>query len=168
MPPNAKKRAQEIAGAALLDPAIKFGPMMGCRLVKEARAVLDRAGFRIIGAEIQPAQAGQGDRRGTHRARLEGDIKIALGEMRGAEPRSAGTQCQHLGMRGRIAIDLDPVAGGSEKTALAIDQHGADRDLTARRRRRGFGEAEQQGLFMRLSTLRPIAIPEPIRRWHGG
>ena len=29
-------------------------------------------------------------------------------------------------------------------------------------------EAEQQGLFMRLSTRRPIAIPEPIRRWHGG
>ena len=29
-------------------------------------------------------------------------------------------------------------------------------------------EAEQQGLFMRLSTRRPIAIPEPIRSWHGG
>jgi acyl-CoA thioesterase FadM len=29
-------------------------------------------------------------------------------------------------------------------------------------------EAEQQGLFMRLSTRRPIAIPEPIRRWHSG
>jgi acyl-CoA thioester hydrolase len=28
-------------------------------------------------------------------------------------------------------------------------------------------EAEQKGLFMRLSTRRPIAIPEPIRRWHG-
>jgi acyl-CoA thioester hydrolase len=28
-------------------------------------------------------------------------------------------------------------------------------------------EAEQDGLFMRLSTRRPIAIPEPIRRWHG-
>jgi len=28
-------------------------------------------------------------------------------------------------------------------------------------------EAEQAGLFMRLSTRRPIAIPEPIRRWHG-
>jgi acyl-CoA thioester hydrolase len=28
-------------------------------------------------------------------------------------------------------------------------------------------EAEQEGLFMRLSTRRPIAIPEPIRRWHG-
>ncbi|MGH7047845.1 MAG: acyl-CoA thioesterase [Stellaceae bacterium] len=26
--------------------------------------------------------------------------------------------------------------------------------------------AEQEGLFMRLSTRRPIAIPEPIRRWH--
>jgi acyl-CoA thioester hydrolase len=29
-------------------------------------------------------------------------------------------------------------------------------------------EAEQEGLFMRLSTRRPIAIPEPIRRWHEG
>src|ERR1700730_16950923 len=29
-------------------------------------------------------------------------------------------------------------------------------------------EAEQEGLFMRLSPRRPIAIPEPIRRWHTG
>jgi acyl-CoA thioester hydrolase len=29
-------------------------------------------------------------------------------------------------------------------------------------------EAEQQGIFMRLATRRPIAIPEPIRRRHGG
>lgn len=29
-------------------------------------------------------------------------------------------------------------------------------------------EAAQEGLFMRLSTMRPIAIPEPIRRRHGG
>jgi acyl-CoA thioester hydrolase len=29
-------------------------------------------------------------------------------------------------------------------------------------------EAEQDGLFIRLSTRRPIAIPAPIRRWHGG
>ena len=29
-------------------------------------------------------------------------------------------------------------------------------------------EAEQEGLFMRLSTRKPIAIPEPIRRWHNG
>jgi acyl-CoA thioester hydrolase len=27
-------------------------------------------------------------------------------------------------------------------------------------------EAEQEGLFIRLSTRRPIAIPDPIRRWH--
>jgi acyl-CoA thioester hydrolase len=27
-------------------------------------------------------------------------------------------------------------------------------------------EAEQEGLFMRLSTRRPIAIPAPIREWH--
>ena len=29
-------------------------------------------------------------------------------------------------------------------------------------------DAEQEGLFMRLSTRRPIAVPEAIRRWHGG
>jgi acyl-CoA thioester hydrolase len=29
-------------------------------------------------------------------------------------------------------------------------------------------EAEQEGLFMRLSTRRPIAIPEPIRLRHSG
>ena len=29
-------------------------------------------------------------------------------------------------------------------------------------------EAEQEGLFIRLSTRRPIAIPAPIREWQGG
>jgi acyl-CoA thioester hydrolase len=29
-------------------------------------------------------------------------------------------------------------------------------------------EAEQEGLFIRLSTRRPVAIPEPIRQWYGG
>jgi acyl-CoA thioester hydrolase len=29
-------------------------------------------------------------------------------------------------------------------------------------------KAEQQGLFMRLSTRRPVAIPEPIRLRYGG
>ena len=29
-------------------------------------------------------------------------------------------------------------------------------------------EAAQEGLFIRLSTRRPIAIPEPIRRWYDG
>lgn len=29
-------------------------------------------------------------------------------------------------------------------------------------------EAEQEGLFMRLSTRRPVAIPAPIRDWYAG
>jgi acyl-CoA thioester hydrolase len=28
-------------------------------------------------------------------------------------------------------------------------------------------EAEQEGLFIRLSTRRPVAIPAPIRAWYG-
>src|SRR6516162_754494 len=136
--PIAKKGAQQIAGAPLLDPAIDFGPVVGGRLVEQARAMLDRAAFRVVGAEIEPAQAGQGDRRGAHRARLEGNVEIALGEMLGGELRGAGTQYQHLGMRGRIVLGLDAVAGGGEKTALTIDQYGANRYLAVHRRRLGF------------------------------
>src|SRR5215472_215123 len=101
-PPIAKKGAQQTAGMPLLDPAINFGPVMGGRLVEQARAVLDSTSLRVVGAEIEPAQAGQGDCGGAHRARLEGNVEIAFGEMGGAEPCCAGAQDQHLGMRGRI------------------------------------------------------------------
>jgi len=117
--PIAKKGAQQTAGAPFLDPAVNFRPVMGGRLVEQARAMLDCPAFWIVGAEIEPAQAGQGDRGRAHRARLEGNVEIALGEMRGAEPCCAGAQDQHLGVRGRIAIALDPVARGGEKAALA-------------------------------------------------
>ena len=102
--PISKKGAQQIGGASLLYTAIDFRAMVGGRLVEQVRAVLDGAPFRIVGAEIEPAQVGQGDCRGAHRARLEGDVEIALGEMLGSEPQNGSAQHQHLGMCRRVAI----------------------------------------------------------------
>ena len=62
--------------------------------------MLDRAAFRIVGAEIEPADSRQSDRRGAHRARLERDVEIAFEAAR-PEGRAACPQYQHLGMRRR-------------------------------------------------------------------
>src|SRR3984893_8210598 len=138
----AKEGAQQLAGALLLDAAVNLGPVVGGRLLEEARPVLDCPALWVVGAEIKPAKASQADRRGAHRAWFEGDVEIAIGEVLGAEPRRTSAQHQHLGVCGRIAIGLDPVAGGGENAAVAIDEYGADRHLAARRRRFGFGKGE--------------------------
>src|ERR1700737_4575430 len=116
-----KEGAQKLAGAPLLDAAVDLGLVVGGRLFEQPRAVLDGTTLWIVGAEIEPAKASQADRRGAHRAGFEGDVEIAIGEVLGAEPRCASVQHQHLGVGGRIAISLDPVAGGGEKAAVAIE-----------------------------------------------
>src|SRR5438477_3333912 len=82
--PGLEKTAQQFAGAPFLDAAVNFRPVMRRRLVEQAGAVLDRAPFWIISPEIEPAQAGQCNRRDAHRARFEGDVEIAFGEASGA------------------------------------------------------------------------------------
>src|SRR5439155_4230976 len=131
---GAKEGAEQFAGAALVDAAIDFGAMVGGRLVEDPRTVLHCTALWVIGAEIEPAQMGEADRGGAHRARFEGDVEIAFGEVRGAEAHGAGAQYQYLGMCGRVAIGLDPIAGGGEQAALAVDEHGANRHLATRRR----------------------------------
>jgi len=138
----AKEGAQQLAGALLLDAAVDLGLVVGGRLLEQPRPVLDCAALWVVGAEIKPAQAGKADRRGAHRARFERDVEIAIDKTHGAELRRAGAQHQHLGVCGRIAIGLDPVAGGGENAAPAIDEHGADRHLAARRCRFGLGKGE--------------------------
>ncbi len=111
-------------------------------LVEQAGAVLDRAALRIISPEIEPAQAGQSNRRGAHRARFESDVEIAFGQARGPQLGGACPQYEHLGMRGRVMVGLDAIAGAGKDTPFAIDQHGADRYVAAGGRRLGFGEGQ--------------------------
>src|SRR5215472_5609654 len=135
-----KEGAQQLSGAPFLDAAINFRSVMGRRQLEETGAVLDGAAFRIVGAEIEAAQPREGNRRSTHRARFERDVKVASVEVFGAEPGGARAQRQHLGMRGGIAVGLDPVAGGGQDTAPGIDQHGANRHLAECGRRFGLSQ----------------------------
>ena len=94
--------------------------MIAGRLVEDARPVLDAAALWVVGGEIEPADAGERDRGGAHRARLQRDVEIAIGEPFDAQPGGTGAQYQHLGVRGRIMITLDPVAGGGNDRAGGI------------------------------------------------
>ena len=54
--------------------------MVAGALREEAGAVFDCAHFRVIGTEIDAADAGVGDGTGAHGAGFEGDVEIAVGE----------------------------------------------------------------------------------------
>ena len=83
----AKEGAQQLAGALLLEAAVDFGLVVGGRLLEQPRPVLDRPALWVVGAEIEPAQAGKADRRGAHRARFEGNRQD---RQRGANGAVAG------------------------------------------------------------------------------
>src|SRR5580698_9694583 len=103
-------------------------------LIEDTRSVLHAAALWIVGAKIEPADARQRDRRGAHRAGFERDIEVAAVELLLTEPRRRLAQHQHLGVRGRIALALDPIAGGGDHHVVRPDHHGADRNFTAPRR----------------------------------
>src|SRR6266851_3103167 len=129
LPPRPKESAQEVAGGAFGDATVDLRAVVAGRLVEDPRAVLDPAAFRIVGGKIEPADPRQADRRGAHRAGLQRHVEIAAGEPLCAEPRGTFAQHQHLGMRGRVVVALDPVAGSGDDVPGDVDQHGADRHL---------------------------------------
>src|SRR6185437_6322058 len=66
--PLPEESAQQLGGARFVDAAIDLGTVVTSRLLEEARAVLDGAALGIAGAEIEAAQAREGDGGGTHGA----------------------------------------------------------------------------------------------------
>src|SRR5260221_8386738 len=80
LPPLLEEILQQRGRLALADSTINLGAVVAGRLREDARPVLDPAAFRIVGAEIDPAHPEQSDRRGAHRARLERDMEIVIGE----------------------------------------------------------------------------------------
>jgi cyclopropane-fatty-acyl-phospholipid synthase len=65
-----EEMAQQVGGGAFGNAAVDFGSVVAGRLVEDARPMLDAAAFWIEGAEIEPPDMREADRRGAHRARL--------------------------------------------------------------------------------------------------
>ena len=64
---------EKLGGAGLADAAIDFRRVVAGGSREEARAMLDGAAFRVWRAEIEPADAGEGDGRGAHGAGFKRD-----------------------------------------------------------------------------------------------
>ena len=106
--------------------------------------VLDAAALGVGGAEVEPADARERDRRRAHRAGLQRDVEV--GARRAAPSPSAAQACadrQHLGVRGRVGQLARAVAGAGQHRAVRAHDHGAHRHLAARGRGLGLGERRQ-------------------------
>ena len=89
--PLLEKLLEQLPRFGFRKPAIDLRPMMAGRRSEKLHAIVHRAALGIGGAVIKPADAGEGDRAGAHRAGLERDIEVAIVEPLGAErkPRPA-------------------------------------------------------------------------------
>src|SRR5689334_16951570 len=116
-------------------------------LLENARTVLDPAAFGIVGAEINPPDLRQRDRRRTHRAWLQRHVEVAAGQPLHPESGGAGAQRQHLGMRRRVAILLDLVAERRNDRAALVDQRRPDRNLAALRGRLCLCQSERHSFW---------------------
>ena len=136
---NAHRRSAKnsrSSAAASLSPqtVVDFRAVMAGRPVEQPSAMQHRAAFRIGRPEIEPVEAGMGDRAGAHGARLERNIEVAAGEAAPAQFFGGAPDCQHLGMGGRIEAPLGLVAGaGDDPAAVAQHDNRADRHFVALR-----------------------------------
>ena len=124
------------------NPAIDLGPVMAGRGGEKPYPVLDRAALGIARAVIEPADTGEGQRRGAHGARLQRDIGIAIGEAFGAERGGGLAQRQHFGMGGRVVIGERAVVGaGDDPRGGPLRDHAADRHVAMGRGGTGLFES---------------------------
>lgn len=131
--------------------------MMAGRLGEEARPVLDGAPLGIGRAPIEPAQAGEGDRRRAHGAGLERHIEVAADEPLRAQRVAGGADRQNLGMRRRIPQFERPVAGTGQDEAIAQDDR-ADRHFPARTRGAGLVQGQSHGIDTGEDRLHPALV----------
>ena len=120
--------------------AIDFRLVVAGGLGKDFRAVIDAAALGVVGAEVDAADAGEGNGCRAHRAGLQRHIEVAFRQARRALELAGLLQHEHFRMSGRIMRRLCRVAAtGDDLTCSDIYDHGADRNFSARCRGSGFG-----------------------------
>ncbi len=126
----------------MADAAQNFGFVVSGLVVEDFRAVVDRAGFGVVGGEDELFDAVGGDGAGAHGAGFQGDRQRAVGQVFGAFCRRGLLQDQKFGVGGGVFQKLDFVAAGGPDIAGGIRDDGADRDFAARRGGGGLFEGE--------------------------
>ena len=104
--PHGEEGAQQGRRRALGHTADHLGPVMRGGLVEDARPVLDPAALRVVGAEHQPADAKERDRRGAHRAGLERHPEVAVRQARLAPGRRNYNSFEINGELGSVVFNL--------------------------------------------------------------
>lgn len=140
--PRGEERLENFAAFSFLDAAIGFWYVMAAGLREQADTVLDGATLRVIGAEVEPADAGKRDGAGTHRAGFHGYVQIEAVEALTSQG-GGGPQYEHLGVGGRIMARPPGVASaGDHLAAVRVDHDCADRHLTGERRRASLADCD--------------------------
>jgi hypothetical protein len=96
----------------------------------EPNPVLYRAALGIVAAKIEPADAGEGDRRRAHRARFERDIDIGIDEAFAAQRPGRGPDRQQFGVRGGVG-ELQSAISLARENHSVLDDNRADGYLPA-------------------------------------
>ena len=96
-------------------------------LMKQPGAILDRAHLEIGRAKIKPADAGEGNRRRAHGARLERDIEIAVWQPLTVKLSRSFTYRQKLGVGGGVFQLNRTIAGRRQYFASGGCDDGAHR-----------------------------------------
>ena len=121
--------------------------------------MLHRPHLGVAGAEIEPAQPGEGNGRRTHGAGLERDIEVVSDQPLGAEAGAGGAHRQHLGMGRGIAVGEGPVGGSRDDQPLGVEHHRPDRHFAAGSgfggKVQGMAHGRRQGHAASIALLTP-------------
>ena len=106
--------------------------MVAGRRRKEAHTADHRAALFVGSAEIEPADAGEGNRRRAHGAGFERHVEVGVAEALCRKRRGGIADRQHLGMRGRVVEFAGAVACLRDHRFAERDDR-ADRHFATRR-----------------------------------
>ena len=104
------------------------------------------------GRRNRGGEAGERDRAGAHRARLERDVEVAADQPFGAKLRRGLADHEHFGMGGRIGELARAIAGARDHRSGA-NERGADRRLAARFGRPRLGEGEAHRIAVPVALV---------------
>src|ERR1700682_3076911 len=106
---------------ALTDRGIDLGDVMTGRRREEPHAGLHRAALGIGRAVVQPPYPRKRDRGCAHRARLQGDVEVAMDQPLAARDPGGLPDREDFGMRGRIAASQGAASGRGDELVVKHD-----------------------------------------------